>query len=812
MRSIEHADLQKNTDPRRLGFSDLLPYSHFIEDGIIYNIDGSYQRSFWFKGFDFDSSDMQEKQSVTRYLNLIFASFETGWVISVNSIRVNVQDYIGENNYTNSLLQLIDDERRFYFSGGQKLFTNKTAITFTYLPQNKSFNKFGLKFKDTNKQIKLHDPYLFYLEKFKGRLEQATRLINRALKLTPMDMNETVSYLHYLISGCFTKLKLPTKTYVELRHYLAEDFIAGFEPRVGNMNIRIVSIDQGFPEESQPLILERLNRLNFEFRWNTRFFFLTNLESQKNIKLLSDLHQQNILSASSSIAKRSGIGFSVNRSAMDLYNEAEEAMRASLHGTMNTGKYNCSVILYNENEVVLEEQVKQVRQVFDELQFKNRLETIGAEQAFLGSLDGEIYKNRRRFNLATENLVELMPISNSWGGYERHPSNLYNDAPPMFVVDTPNMGIFKGSLHWHDIGHSLILGGTGAGKSTLLMFLIASHMRYKNAQVFVFDYRHSLLPFTYGVNGQHFDIGSDDTMFQPLVGVDTPTGFEFAIGWISLVCELNNLKLTSEHINAISESLSALKHLPAQLRTMQGFYLHVKGINSDVAEVISSYKGEDTLKAKVFSADKDKIQLSNFNVFEMSEIMDKGESTVVPVLKYLFYKILSRLDGSPTTIYIEEAWMAFNNPVFSKELAKWLDTMRKLNVNIVMVTLNVAQVAKSSIKDTLRQQCATTIYTPNHRLDKDLAVRQSYAEFGLTERQMDILATAQAKRQYYLTNPDGCKLFNLDMNSFIIAKAFFCNISIEDLKQARELKKFHQESFARKWLDYCGLSEYASQL
>jgi type IV secretion system protein VirB4 len=196
----------------------------------------------------------------------------------------------------------------------------------------------------------------------------------------------------------------------------------------------------------------------------------------------------------------------------------------------------------------------------------------------------------------------------------------------------------------------------------------------------------------------------------------------------------------------------------------------------------------------------------------MSEVMDKGESTVIPVLKYLFHKIMSQLDGRPTTIIIEESWMAFNNPTFSKELAKWLDTMRKLNTNIVLVTTNITQVAKSSIKDTLLQQCMTTILTPNVKLDKDLQTREAYTEFGLNPRQLDILSKAQAKRQYYFMNPDGCKLFNLDMDSFVVSKAFFCRISIEDLIKAKELKKYYQENFAKKWLEYCGLPAYATQL
>ena len=126
-----------------------------------------------------------------------------------------------------------------------------------------------------------------------------------------------------------------------------------------------------------------MNNLNFEFRWNTRFFFLTNTESRDNIQHLSDLHQQNILSPSASIAQRSGISANINRAAYDLFEEAEEAKRESVMSGINNGKYNCCVILYSEDESVLAERVKQVRQVFDELMFKNRLETMGAMQTYL---------------------------------------------------------------------------------------------------------------------------------------------------------------------------------------------------------------------------------------------------------------------------------------------------------------------------------------------------------------------------------------------------------------------------------------------
>jgi type IV secretion system protein TrbE len=801
---------ERLTDKRQLGFSDKINFQSFVDEGVIFHHDSSYvfQKSYWCNGFDFESAEDHEITSITNYLNLVFAGMGTGWVLHINQLRLPDNSYLNtaKNCFESELLKQLDREREYFFKKEAILFQNKTAITFTYIAQNKKINQLGEWFKKSTKVKTPSSIFDLTLVEFKQKINQITKLLNRALRITAMNDDETVSYLNYVITGKWVDFKLPTKSYIDLRYLLGDDYINGLEPKIGSKHLKIIAIDNYFPNESYPLMLERLNKLGFAFRWSTRFFFVNKLEAQKNISRLSDLHEQNIVGVKGMATYGTNLQSSkFNRGASYLFEEAEEAIANSMLGKDNHGKYSCNIILYDEDENKLVKQQEQVESLLQEMGFKTRNETINSEEAFLGSIDGDIYHNRRRSMISTENLADLMPLSGFWRGLEYHPSNLYPAlSNPMFMVDCNSWQSFKSCLHVSDAGHSLIIGKNGSGKSVLVNFLISSHMRYENAQFFGFDNKRSMMPLTYGANGAHYDLGVDNTSFQPLADIDTITGYDFAVDWVQTLCELSHLSMTTTYNNAIRAGLSELKNMPVEFRTMLGLYAQIKGSCAEVGDVVKQYCGDDSLQARVLSANLDRIKLNSFNVFEMEQIINKGDAVVIPVLKYLFYKISQRFDGRPTLIVIEEAWMAFQNPVFAKKLEEWLKTLRKQNVYIIMVTLQVQEIANSSIRSSLLQEVSTLLFTPNPELKKT-EVRSAYEKIGLSDTQINLLQYATPKQEYYITNENGQRLFNLDMDYFAYAKAFSCRISIDDLQQARELKQLHGDGFAQEWLKYCGV-------
>lgn len=791
-------------DPQ-FGFSEKLRYKCFVDEGIIYQDFENmiFQKSFWCEGADFESSEPHEINRVSEYLNLIFAGIPTGWMIHVNNILVNDNNYLdtSKNHFDKPLLKLIDREREYFFTRQAKLFKAINVITFTYDAKPKFLKKLSKYFVSTNKQQSTVKTFDMALDEFKLQLEQYTKLISRALKLTPMSDNETVTYLNYIITGKWINIKLPKRTYIDLKYLLGEDFISGVEGQIGNKHVRVIAIDNYFPDESQPLMLEKLRTLGFEMRWCTRFKFLTKLEAQKNISYLSDLHEQNISGIKGVTSGKVGMeSRKYNRGAEYLYEEAEDALASSMISNVNFGKYSCNIVLYHEDESTVIDRAKIIVTTLQEMGFKARNEHMNFEEAFFSTFDGDVEHNERQSLISTENLADLLPLSGFWHGLNSHPSQLYpENSSPMFMVDCNNYHSFKGNLFVNDMGHSLVIGSNGTGKSTLINFIIASHMRYPNAQFFGLDYKNSMMPLTYGVNGEHYDLGTDDTAFQPLADIDTVTGYDFAIDWLETLCEINNVNITTDISNAIRTSLSSLSIMEPQHRTMKNLLIHASGMNQILADVIKLYVGDNTLQARIVGANEDRIKWSNFNVFELSAFIAKGEKALIPALKYIFYKIMGRLDGRPTLIVIEEAWMAFNSPVFAKQLDEWLKTLRKLNVYIVMVTLQVEEITRSSIKHTLLGQCASIIFTPNKDLEKT-DINQAYKDFGLKDAQIQILKNAKGKKEYYISNGDGDRLFNLDMNYFEIGKAFMSRTSKDDMIRAKELKAQFKDDFANAWL------------
>src|SRR5205814_6148339 len=77
----------------------------------------------------------------------------------------------------------------------------------------------------------------------------------------------------------------------------------------------------------------------------------------------------------------------------------------------------------------------------------------------------------------------------------------------------------------------------------------------------------------------------------------------------------------------------------------------------------------------LLDAQVDMLGQGTFMTFEMQHLMGMGEKAVVPVLLYLFRRIEKRLDGSPTLVILDEAWLYLQHDLFREELRQWLKTL-----------------------------------------------------------------------------------------------------------------------------------------
>ena len=196
-------------------------------------------------------------------------------------------------------------------------------------------------------------------------------------------------------------------------------------------------------------------------------------------------------------------------------------------------------------------------------------------------------------------------------------------------------------------------------------------------------------------------------------------------------------------------------------------------------------------------------------VYETRGLMALGERAAAPALEWLLHEIERECTGAPMLIFIDEAWRLLNDPVSAEWFYGALRTLRKRNAGIVMATQSLTEIASSPYCNLLLESCPAKIFLPNPEA-KGEHVRDSYLKLGLTGRQIEIIARATPRSQYYYTSPLGSRLFNLDLGP--IALALCGSTSHRNVQHVRELLAQGVDDFVEAWLGERGLADFEAQV
>ncbi|MCO0638345.1 conjugal transfer protein TrbE, partial [Lutimaribacter sp. EGI FJ00014] len=134
----------------------------------------------------------------------------------------------------------------------------------------------------------------------------------------------------------------------------------------------------------------------------------------------------------------------------------------------------------------------------------------------------------------------------------------------------------------------------------------------------------------------------------------------------------------------------------------------------------------------LLDAEQDGLTLSDFQTFEIEELMNLGDRNLVPVLLYLFRRIEKRLTGAPSLIILDEAWLMLGHPAFREKIREWLKVLRKANCAVVLATQSISDAEKSGIIDVLKESCPTKICLPNGAA-RESGTREFYERIGFNE-------------------------------------------------------------------------------
>jgi type IV secretion system protein VirB4 len=154
-------------------------------------------------------------------------------------------------------------------------------------------------------------------------------------------------------------------------------------------------------------------------------------------------------------------------------------------------------------------------------------------------------------------------------------------------------------------------------------------------------------------------------------------------------------------------------------------------------------------------------------------------------------------------LLLDEAWLFLDDPLFAGRIREWLKTLRKKNVAVVFATQSLADIADSKIAPVLIESCPQRIFLPNDRALEPQS-RAAYERFGLNERQVNLIASAIPKRDYYLQSRRGNRLFDLGLGPVALAVCATSSVA-DQARIARVQGEYGAEQFAEAWLRTKGL-------
>ncbi len=710
------------------------------------------------------------------------------------------------SHFPDPVSQAIEDERRAFFGEGL-CYSTATFLTATFLPNYNATKmagaaKVGVETMSVlEKGLKTFKDTLLEFEDGCSAVLRMSRLQEYELYDASDDTflhSDLLAHLQFCISGVLQPVRVPTiPMYLDgvlgSRH-LVGGLIPRLEDGLDKKHLAVLSID-GLPQESWPAMFAALDSMPFELRYSTRFICLDQYDAEKEITTYVKGWNQRVLGFLDQFLNNPNA--KVNRDALRMREDAEEARLEVQSGHVGAGYLSSTIILMDEDVEALQDNARELRRTIQTQGFGCRIESINALEAWLGSLPGNSYANVRRPLLTTLNLADLLPLQSVWTGSPVSPCPFYPpDSPPLAVFLTDGSTPFWFNLHEGDLAHTAIFGPTGSGKSTLLATIAAQFLRYEHGRIFAFDKGNSLFPLCDGTGGAHYEIATEDSLcFTPLQRIDeSATEMAWAENWIESLLELQGMTVLPAHREAIHNAMAGLATQPEHMRTLSHYMDAVQDIS--IRQALAYYTQRGAM-GMLLDARTDNLGMSPFIVFEMEELMKKGDRNLIPVLTYLFHRIEKALDGKPALLILDEAWVMLGHPVFRDKIREWFKVLRKANCGVILATQNLSDAKNSGIMDVILTSCPTVIYLPNRqaRNDDEYAF---YRSCGLNDRQIGILANATPKRDYYMVNPSGRRLFQLGLGPVTLS---FVGVSDkESLARIRELKKLYGPAWPQHWL------------
>jgi type IV secretion system protein VirB4 len=718
---------------------NFIPYACHYDDQTILTKNGHLIQFLCLDGFAFESADQEEIDIRRRLRNVFFKSLAgPEYALWFHIIRSRQSAYPGGRFEPGFAYQL--NERWKERNEGRRLFQNSLYLSIVKRVAGSRAAGFGQFWKtlshkgsDAAKAASLRAACQD-LKDITHRLESTLSDYGPRILTTHATaagaISEPLAFLARLINLEERPVLVPV---MDLSRYLAWKrlFFGGnaIECR-GSTRSRLaamVSIKEYAPETSAGL-LDGFFSLPFEFVLTQSFTFVHRQEALSAIQL-----QQRRMEQTGDLA-------------VSQTDEIDQALDEATAGAIAFGRHHLTVQPIVNDLKELDEGLARIDTELMNLGILGVREDLNMEPCFWAQLPGNFEYIARRATVSTANLAGFASLHNFPTG--RPEGNHW--GPAVTVLETKSGTPYFFNFHAGDVGHTTLIGPTGCGKTALMNFLCAQSRKF-GCRVFYFDRDRGSEIFLRALGGTYRMLGAAyPSGFNPLQLADTSANRAFLADWLKCLLTAFGEPLTDEELARVGEAVTGNFKLAWDHRTLGNVapFLGMAGPGS-LAGRMAIWHGQGE-KQNLFGGSTDLLSLDRkVMAFEMGPLLSDA-SSIAPVLLYLFHRIRSALDGTPTMIVLEEAWALLKNPIFAAKIEDWLKTFRKMNALVVFATQSVEDAVRSEISPALIGQTATHIYFSNPK-----ATEEYRSVFKLSEREMHLIRDVLDKDSRYFLLKQG---------------------------------------------------------
>ena len=792
---------------RYRGVSDFLSYLILLDKNTIFHKDGALSRHFYYRAPDCDACSDDVLDANAQTWSQAFSFLGNGFMVEANVMSQHRALPMAPREFPDIVSALIDDERRLQYQSGH-YFKTQYILSITWKPEQlvaSKLRRFALTHADYKSPRSPVSRVCFEkeLQYFNKKLSAFIGYLKRVLHVRPLSGNELTSFLHQCITGHAHQLAKPSIGCFLDSYLASEDFTGGFFPKMGKKHIAVLAIDD-LPAYSYPCILDVLSYLPIDYRWSNRVVCLEPQTAKAYLKRYERNWSSKAIGLLGVLRESMGMAAKRDRDAENTVEQLRDAQTDSAAGSLSYGFYNSTIILMHEDRAQLDRVREEITQRIQQLDFRLRHESVNACDAFIGSIPGHGDFNLRKMMVDTNYLGHAFPTSSIFLGENHCPCPFYGkDAPPLLTTITKGARPFLLNLHVGDVGHTAILGPTGKGKSTLTALMMASHRQYAGSRLIVLDKDYSHRTTIKALGGNYYDIAQQECQFGPLARVDNAARAEIdrAVQWLMDCCALQGVDVTPTKQRALREAVERLASEETSYKNLN----HLAIQDSEMREAIDAFNSGQY--RYLLNGTETGFSACDVMGFEMGSLLSSRISKRdlnMAVIQAMFHEFETLFcDRRPTLLILEEAWLYLCHPLFQKKLAEWFKTLRKRNVAVLFISQDIDDIVQSEMGSVIQSSCATRIYLPNESAHQ---MADQYRYFGLNDRQIDIIAQAQAKRDYYYQSPLGNRLFQLDLGE--VARAFLCIASKSALDAFERCYQKDNPQWILDWLERNGLTHW----